>query len=94
MPSARLRIFREKLIGSEFLEMTDAKNLEEIADAIGDLLYTIYGTAVAYGLDAQRIFDEIHRSNMTKLIDGKKDSHGKQLKGPSYSPPNLKPFLT
>ena len=39
----------------------------KIADALADLLYFIYGTAVAYGIDMESVFLEIHRSNMTKI---------------------------
>src|SRR4051812_45713077 len=45
-------------------------NLVEVADAIADLLVVVLGTAVACGIDAKPIFDEVMRSNMTKFIDG------------------------
>jgi len=41
-------------------------NLVGVADALSDLIYFLYGTAVAYGIDLEPVFDEIHRSNMTK----------------------------
>ena len=65
----------------------------EIADAIGDLLYVTLGCAVALGLNTQPIFDEVHRSNMTKFIDGHRREDGKWIKGPSYSPANLEPII-
>ncbi len=93
MPLRRVLEFRSDLIREEDRELRSAVTLEEIADAIGDLLYVVYGTAVACGLDAQGIFNEVHRSNMTKFADGLRLSpHGKILKGPSFSPPDLQKF--
>lgn len=68
-------------------------NITEIADALGDLLYVVLGTAVSCGIDIEPIFHEIHRSNMTKFVDGHRRSDGKWIKGPSYTPANLKPLL-
>lgn len=101
--NARLRI---NLIREELQELYGAlgfpsdeglllgePNMIEIADGIGDLLYVVLGTAVACGLDAESIFAEIHRSNMTKFIDGHRREDGKWVKGPSYTPPNLNPHI-
>lgn len=96
LPLPEIQRLRAGLILEEGLEFNDAvvvPNIYEIADAIGDLLYVVYGAAVAYGLDAQAIFDEVHRSNMTKFIDGQRAPNGKWVKGPSYSPPDLKPLV-
>ena len=68
----------------------------EVADALGDLEYVIHGTAICFGLPSQEVFDEIHRSNMSKLgEDGKPilREDGKILKGPNYSPPDIKSIL-
>lgn len=65
----------------------------EVADAIGDLLYVVLGTAVACGINITPIFDEIHRSNMSKFIDGQRAPNGKWIKGKSYTPPNLHPII-
>jgi len=92
-PSRSLHEFRVKLIEEELGELWQASDMNEAADAIGDLLYVVIGTAVAYGIDIAPIFDEIHRSNMSKFIDGYKRDDGKWIKGPSYSPANLKPIL-
>ena len=88
-----LKDFRRSLIQEELNELEDSRNLVELADAIGDLMYVVIGTAIAYGIDMEPIFNEIHRSNMTKFIDGHKNHHGKWIKGPSYSPANLKPII-
>lgn len=66
-------------------------NIVEIADALGDLLYVVLGTAVAHGINMRDIFTEIHRSNMTKEPSSVTD--GKAIKGMWYEPPNLMPIL-
>ncbi len=89
-------VLRATLIGEELEELTEAMSdgdLLNIADALADMLYVVYGTAIAYGLPIQAIFDEVHRSNMTKFIDGHKRHDGKWEKGKSWVPPNLKQFL-
>lgn len=70
-------------------ETTKKRNL---AKEIADLLYVIYGLAYQYDIPIDRVFDEVHKSNMSKLgNDGKpiKDKNGKILKGPNYKEPNL-----
>lgn len=86
-----VRRLRESLIHEECLELflaLDQNELIAIADALGDILYVVLGTAVSYGLDMERIFAEIHRSNMTK-VGGSKRGDGKWLKPESYEPPRL-----
>lgn len=86
---------RLSLIGEETEELYAAltgKNLAEVADAIGDLLYVVYGTAVECGIDMYDINREIHRSNMTK-VGGHKRGDGKWIKPDTYSPANLKPII-
>lgn len=70
-------------------ETVDVKNL---AKELADLLYVVYGTAATFGIDIDRVFDEVHQSNMSKLgKDGKPvyREDGKVLKGPNYQPPRL-----
>lgn len=96
VPPPNVQGLRLSLIEEEFSELQVAfakRDLVEIADAIGDLLYVTYGAAAACGLDIEPVFAEIHRSNMSKFIDGHHRSDGKWIKGPSYSPANLKPIL-
>jgi len=66
-------------------------NKAALAKELSDLLYVTYGTADAFGIDINRVFGEVHKSNMSKLVDGKplKREDGKVLKGPNYSPPDL-----
>jgi len=96
LPRKKISRLRSKLIAEESKELCDAieaGDLRGVADGIGDSLYVILGTASAFGLDAEGIFNEIHRSNMTKLRDGKIGPDGKLIKGPLYEPPNLDPFI-
>lgn len=63
-------------------------DLVKIADGLTDALYFIYGTAVAYGIDLEPIFKEVHRANMTKeRPPGVTDA--KAVKGKNYSPPDI-----
>lgn len=90
---------REDLINEELIEYEMAaskKDLVEIADALGDLLYVVFGAAIEHGLDMKVIVDEIHFSNLSKLgADGKPfyRDDGKILKGPNYRPPNLRSII-
>ena len=58
---------------------------------LSDLLYVVYGTALAFGLPLDPAFNRVHESNMSKLVDGKPlyREDGKVLKGPNYQPPVL-----
>ena len=61
-----------------------------------DLLYVVYGTAVAFGYDIDGAFEEVHRSNMSKLgVDGRpvRREDGKALKGPNYTKANVAPYV-
>lgn len=68
------------------------RNLVEIADGLGDLIYVVLYTANKYGLDLDPIFEEIQRSNMTK-IGGQINSAGKLIKPDTYSPAQLTPII-
>ncbi len=86
---------RDDLMQEELDELHGAMwraDLVEVADGIGDLLFTVYGTALAFGIDADKVFKEVMRSNMSKLgEDGTPilAENGKVMKGPNYSPPDL-----
>lgn len=92
---ARLRY---DLLQEENAEYIASSNHIELADAIGDMLYVLMGTIVEHGLadKIEEVFDEIHRSNMTKVVKGKvkKREDGKIIKPESYEKPNLKNILT
>lgn len=80
---------RKRLVAEECGELFEAMNahdIVEIADALADLLYVTFGTAVAYGIPIDEVFDAVHQSNMAKLGGGK-DADGKSLKPPGWRPP-------
>ena len=73
------------------------KDLKEVADALTDILYVTYGAGHAFGINLDDCFEEVQKSNMSKLgNDGKPiyNEHGKVMKGPNYFKPNLNKFLT
>tara|TARA_B100001059_G_scaffold52321_2_gene46021 strand:- start:2588 stop:2977 length:390 start_codon:yes stop_codon:yes gene_type:complete len=98
-PEDHIQKLRFDLIEEELDELKlgmDNQNLIEVADALTDLLYVIYGAGQAFGIDLDECFQEVHYSNMSKLgEDGRpiKREDGKVLKPDSYFPPNLKDIL-
>jgi predicted HAD superfamily Cof-like phosphohydrolase len=94
-----LRASRQALMEEELHELLDAmgaEDLVDIADGLADLLYVVFGTAVAYGIPMDDVFAEVHQSNMSKLgPDGQPiiGPDGKRLKGPFYRPPDIRPLL-
>lgn len=68
---------------------SDITDLIAAYDGILDILVVTIGTALACGLDLERGWLEVHRSNMSKFIDGHRRRDGKWVKGPSYSPAQL-----
>ena len=90
----RCDLIKEEL--NELEQAMKAKDLTEVADALTDILYVTYGAGCAYGIDLDKCFKEVQRANMTKLGDNGKpiyNEKGKVMKGPSYTPPNLKQFI-
>jgi predicted HAD superfamily Cof-like phosphohydrolase len=84
----RVALIEEEL--AEFRNAGESHDLFEIADALADLLYVVYGAGVTYGIDLEPIFDEIHRSNMSKGDpEVVRRPDGKILKGANYSPPEV-----
>lgn len=94
-----ITFLRVKLIREELQELEEAiayNDIVEVADALTDLLYVVYGAGHTFGVKLDACFDEVHSSNMTKLgPDGKaiKNSYGKVMKGPNYREPELKKVL-
>ena len=87
-----------KLIDEEFKELLHSWNeddLTEIADACADLKWVIEGLEHSLGIPQQAVWDEVARSNMSKLVDGKliKREDGKVLKPDSFIKPNIKKIL-
>jgi|TARA_B110000483_G_scaffold238548_1_gene315366 predicted HAD superfamily Cof-like phosphohydrolase len=82
----------------EYLEAAKSGDLVEVADALGDMLYILCGTMLAHGMQnkIEEIFQEIQRSNMSKLdVDGKPiyREDGKVLKSNQYFKPNILAIL-
>ena len=94
-----LEMLRISLLEEEVRELvtaTRARDLTGIADALADITYVVYGTALTYGIDLDSVLSEVHRSNMSKLDrDGKPilRSDGKVLKSELYSPPDVAAVL-
>lgn len=99
LPQQELFELRLNLIYEELLETKQAYvagDLVEFADGVADLLYVVLGLGDVCGLPLRDIFTEVHRSNMSKLDENGKPifrEDGKVLKGPNFSPPNIKEIL-
>lgn len=83
---------------NEYFEAVQNNDLVEVADALGDMLYILCGTILEHGMQhkIEQVFEEIQRSNMSKLgADGKPiyREDGKVLKGPNYFKPNIEDIL-
>ena len=90
----RVDLIREEL--EELKEGIEKKNIQEVADALTDILYVTYGAGHAFGINLDKCFAEVQNSNMSKLgPDGKPiyNEHGKVMKGPDYFKPNLSQFV-
>ena len=92
----RYKLMREE--NEEYLEAASSNDLVEVADALGDMLYILCGTILEHGMQhkIEEAFEEIQRSNMSKLgPDGKPiyRADGKVLKGPDYSKPDIQAIL-
>jgi len=95
----KLYYLRNELNHEEFRELQGAwegEDLVEYVDAVCDLIYVLAGSLVSFGVDLDACFAEVHRSNMSKLgEDGKPivRDDGKILKGPNYTPPDLRSII-
>ena len=90
----RLALIKEEL--SELEDAIDKKDITEVADALTDILYVTYGAGHAFGIDLDKCFEEVQKSNMSKLDKNGKpiyNKDGKVIKGPKYFKPNLKSIL-
>ena len=98
-PSEKIIKLRYNLIKEELDEFREAlkdRDLKEVADALTDILYVTYGAGHAFGIDLDKCFDEVQRSNMSKLDEHGKpiyNEHGKVMKGPKYFQPDLGKFI-
>jgi predicted HAD superfamily Cof-like phosphohydrolase len=97
-PSDNERKLRSNLLKEEYNEYLRAEatdDLVEVADALADIIYIVCGTAVSYGIPLDKVFEEVHRSNMAKLVDGKPlyREDGKVMKPQGWTPPDIKTAL-
>ena len=92
----RFNLMKEE--NEEYLEAAKNNDLVEVADALGDMLYILCGTIIEHGMQdkIEEVFNEIQRSNMSKLGEDGKPIYredGKVLKGPNYFKPDIKSIL-
>ncbi len=100
IPSEAILQLRHTLIREEYEEVSEAfaeltavvhndpAALTNLAHELADLLYVVYGTFAAMGVDADAVFAEVHRANMTKL-EGPRRADGKLLKPPGWQPADV-----
>lgn len=101
LPPADVLAIKKKLIDEEYAETTaeftqltaaqaagEAPDITQIVHELTDLLYVTYGAILAFGVDADAVFAEVHRANMEKL-GGPVRADGKQLKPPGWQPPDV-----
>ena len=99
LSNEKINKLRYDLIKEELDELSEAiknKDLLEVADALTDILYVTYGAGHAFGIDLDKCFDEVQKSNMSKLgEDGRPiyNESGKVMKGPAYFKPNLNKLI-
>ncbi len=92
----RYELMKEE--NEEYKEAVDNNDMMEVADALGDMLYILCGTIITHGMQHKisEVFEEIQRSNMSKLgLDGKPiyREDGKVMKGPNYFKPDIAKIL-
>ena len=92
----RYNLMKEE--NEEYLEAAQNDDIVEIADALGDMLYILCGTIIEHGLQdkIEEVFNEIQRSNMSKLGEDGKPIYredGKVMKGPNYFKPDFSKIL-
>ncbi|OXA88731.1 pyrophosphohydrolase domain-containing protein [Flavobacterium hercynium] len=92
----RYNLMKEE--NEEYLDAVQKNDLIEIADALGDMMYILCGTIIEHGLQdkIEAVFDEIQRSNMSKLGEDGQPIYredGKVMKGPNYFKPDFSKLL-
>ena len=90
----RYNLIKEEL--DEFKDAINKKDIKEVADALTDILYVTYGAGHAFGINLDKCFEEVQKSNMSKLgEDGKPiyNDLGKVMKGPKYFKPDLSMYI-
>jgi len=97
-PNGTERVLRMKLMKEEFDEYNESEydnDLVNLAKELADIIYIACGTAASYGIPLNEVFEEVHRSNMTKLVDGKPvyREDGKILKPEGWTAPDIESVL-
>jgi predicted HAD superfamily Cof-like phosphohydrolase len=91
----RIKLLREEV--EEYAEAARAGDLVEVIDALADIGYILAGTILNHGMQNiyDDAFDEVHRSNMAKLVDGKvlRREDGKVMKPQGWTAPQLAQFV-
>jgi len=89
----RLRLLKEEY--EEYIQGECKNDVENIAKELADIIYIVCGTAASYGIPLDKVFAEVHKSNMAKLVDGKpvRRADGKILKPDGWRPPDIKSIL-
>ena len=99
LSSEKVNSLRINLISEELEELKEAiknNDLKETIDALTDILYVTYGAGHAFGVNLDQCFEEVQKSNMSKLgKDGKPiyNEDGKVMKGPNYFKPDFSKFI-
>lgn len=93
----RFNLMKEE--NEEYFEAAQNNDMVEVADALGDMLYILCGTIIEHGMQhkIEEVFDEIQRSNMSKLGEDGQPIYredGKVLKGPNYFKPNIEEIIS
>lgn len=97
IPTGQICKLRYNLLqeeNEEYIAACEKRDIVEMADALGDMLYILAGTMLVHGMQdkIEEVFEEIHKSNMSKLGPAGKPLYredGKVLKGPNYFKPNI-----
>lgn len=89
-----IKLLKEEVV-TELITAIENDDLIGVADGLADSLYILLGAANFYGITPlKEVFDDVHKSNMTKFIDGHTDKDsGKWIKGPSYTPVDINKSL-
>ena len=90
----RISLIKEEL--EEFKQAIKNNDLKETIDALTDILYVTYGAGHAFGVNLDQCFEEVQKSNMSKLGKDRKpiyNEDGKVMKGPNYFKPDFSKFI-
>lgn len=90
----RLKLIKEEV--AELIEGVELRDIENVAKELTDVLYVTYGMGASLGIDLDACFTEVHRSNLSKLENGRVlyREDGKVMKGKDYSSANIREVLT